>query len=250
MITNYLNQIIRGDCVEVLKQLPSESVDCVFADPPFNIGKKYSQVRDKKNDYKEWSYCWIAECFRVLKKTGSIYLMTLPRYLEWQMPIMASMGVFINLISWRNVSAAHNKKCFWGEYQPIMLYGKTEQYIFNTYAETEETNKRRWGGYSTEYKGQLKDRLGDIPFVYAGSIKHKEAIIEPGTNRKKHPCQMPEKLAFRAIKFSTNIDNIVLDPFVGSGTVPKVCRENNRNFIGIELSPEYCKMAINRILSV
>ena len=236
--------------MEVLKQLPGESVDLVFADPPFNIGKKYSFGMDKKVNYREWTESWIVECFRILKKTGSFYLMTLPRHLDWKMPIMASKGIFINLIAWRNVSASHSKRCFWGEYQPIMLYGKTDQYKFNTYAETEETNKRRWGVYSTEYRGQLKDRWGDIPFVYAGSIKHKEAIIEPGTNRKKHPCQMPEGLALRAIKFSTDITDIILDPFIGSGTTSKVCRENNRNFIGIELNPEYIEIAKKRLASV
>jgi DNA modification methylase len=76
----------------------------------------------------------------------------------------------------------------------------------------------RWGGYSTEYKGQLKDRWDDIKFVYAGSITHPEAILKPGTNAKAHPAQMPLGLPQRAMMFSTDVGDVVLDPFNGSGT--------------------------------
>ena len=243
---DYVNKIICGDCIDVMAEMPDESVDLVFADPPFNVGKQYPNG-DKISDYRKWCKQWIDQCFRVLKPTGSFYLMTLSRHLEWKMPIMARHGMFINLITWRNVSASHSKRKFWGEYQPIMLYGKTDKYTFNTYAQTIKDGERRWGGNSTEYKGQYKDRWDDIPFVYAGSIKHKEAVILEGTNRKAHPCQMPIALAERAILFSSNEDDIVLDPFLGSGTTVVACKRTRRKYIGIELSSEYCKLAENRL---
>lgn len=232
-----------ADCLEWLTKIDAESVDMVFADPPFNKGKAY---KDKRTDYREWCEAWVHECFRVLKDTGSFYLMTLTEHLEWKFPIMAECGVFINLIQWRNVSASHSKRRFWGEYQPILLYGKTGAYKFNTYAEVEETSMRRWGGYSTEYKGQLKDRWEDIPFCYAGSIHHPEAIIKPGTNSKSHPCQMPEGLAARAIKFSTDPGDTVLDPFFGSGTVPVVASKLDRHFMACEIEKKFCDLALNR----
>jgi len=129
-----INQIICGDCLEVMKAWPDGCADLVFADPPFNIGKKYTKG-DKRADYKEWCGLWIRECWRLLKDTGSFYLMTIPRHLDWKLPLLARKGIFINLIKWRNVSASHNKRSFWGEYQPIALYGKTDKYIFNTYAQ-------------------------------------------------------------------------------------------------------------------
>lgn len=248
-----IDKVYQGDCLELMKQIEDKSVDLVFADPPFNIKKPYQDDRD---NYKEWCSDWIRECFRALKEAGSFYLMTLTRHLEWKMPIMSHYGIFINVISWRNVSASHGKRSFWFEYQPIMLYGKTDKYIFNTYAQTDYEalvkygdfrKSWRWGGYSTEYKGQLKDRWDDIPFVYAGSIHHPEAIIEQGTNRKSHPCQMPEGLAKRAIEFSTNEGAIVMDPFLGSGTTAVVCINTNRHYIGMELSPEYCAISEKRI---
>lgn len=235
-----------ADCLEWLARVEDASVDLVFADPPFNKGKGY---KDRRTNYRDWCEAWIVECFRVLKDTGSFYLMTLSEHLEWKMPIMAERGAFINLIHWRNVSASHFKRRFWGAYQPILLYGKTKEYKFNTYAEVEETGQRRWGGYSTEYRGQLKDMWEDIPFCYAGSIRHKEAIMKPGTNSKAHPCQMPEGLAARAIKFSTDPGDIVLDPFCGSGTVPVVAAKLDRHFVACEIEENFCKIALDRFRS-
>ena len=236
--------IYHGDCRDILPQLPK--VDLVFADPPFNVGKPYGNS-DRRDDFREWCASWIGQCWDSLLPTGSFYFMTLTRHLEWQMPLMAKQGKFINLISWRNVSANHSKRQFWGEYQPIMLYGKTEDYIFNTYAQTEETGMRRWGGYSTEYKGQLKDRWDDITFVYAGSIHHAEAILKPQTNEKEHPCQMPEGLVGRAILFSTNQDTLALDPFMGSGTTLRAAKDLGRKAIGIEIEERYCEIAAKRM---
>lgn len=248
-----LDTVYCGDCLEIMSRIPDESVDLVFADPPFNIGKPY---KDRRDDYQDWCAKWIAQCFRVLKDTGSFYHMTLTRHLEWKMPLMAQYGVFMNLISWRNVSASHSKRSFWNEYQPIMVYGKTQDYKFNTYAEVDMTpltdcvqyHKRwRWGGYSTTYRGQLKDRWDDIPFVYAGSIHHPEAIIVAGTNKKAHPCQMPLGIVRRVILFSSDENDIVLDPFLGSGTTAVAAEELGRRWMGIELSSEYCTLAENRI---
>ncbi len=234
--------ILFGDAIEILPGL--EQFDLIFADPPFNIKKPY---KDNRIDYKEWCADWITQGFRILKDTGSFYLMTLTKHLEWKMPIMAESGVFINLISWRNVTASRCPKSFWLEYQPIMLYGKTENYKFNRYAETFDSGERRWGGYSTEHKGQLKDRWDDIPFVYAGSIKHPEAILLPGANKKACCCQMPMGLSNRAILFSTDKNDIVLDLFSHSGTTAVSCEKLNRRWIAIEDKEEYCKIIARRI---
>lgn len=242
------HKIICGDCIEEIKKIESESVDLIFADPPFNVGKFHND-RLKAEEYYSWCENWINACFRVLKKSGTFYLMTLSRHLEKIYPMLGSRGVFINELHWRNVSASHDKRRFWGSYQPILVYGKTKEYIFNTYAETREIEKKnlRWGGYSTEPKGQLLDYWADIPFVYAGSIHHKEAIIREGTNKKVHPTQMPIDLARRAISFSTNKGAIVLDPFVGSGTTLVAAERLERNSIGIEINKEYCELSYNRL---
>ena len=105
----------------------------------------------------------------------------------------------------------------------------------------------RWGKWSTEPKGQLLDYWSDIPPVYAGSIRHKEAIMQPGTNKKAHPTQMPVGLATRAIVFSSDTDDTILDPFMGSGTTGVACVQTGRNFIGIEIDRNYYEIAEKRI---
>lgn len=238
------------DCLEALHKMSDNSVDMIFADPPFNVGIKYNGYKDDADNYRQWCEDWITECFRVLKPTGTFYLMTIDRHLEWKMPIMAKHGHFINLVKWKNVSANHDKRRFWNATQPIMVYGKTAEYKFNTYAQTRTAdemimswNKKRAGNA----KFQLLDYWDDIPLVYAGSIKHKEAILEKGTCKKSHPCQMPEMLPGRAIMFSTDENDVVFDPFTGSGTTAISCQKLGRQFIGSELSPHYFELAKNRI---
>lgn len=237
-----------GDCLQILQGIESESMDMVFADPPFNVGKKYGRGGDNRTDYMEWCAKWIEECFRVLKPTGSFYLMTIDRHLEKLFPMMGQGGVFVNLIKWRNVSGAQGKRTFWNSTQPILFYGKTAEYKFDTYAQTRKIAARnlRWGGYSTRPRGQLLDYWDDIPFVYAGGVRHPEAILIPGTNRKAHPAQMPVSLADRCILFSTDEGDTVLDPFCGSGTVGVSCMKLDRRFIGIEREGEYVKMTRER----
>jgi len=133
-----------------------------------------------------------------------------------------------------------------------MLYGKTDDYTFNTYAEVLEGRPelKRWGSYSTEYRGQLKDYWDDIPFVYAGSITHPEAIMLPGTQRKAHPCQMPLKLGTRAVNFSTGPRAMVLEPFCGLATTCVAAKMLGRRYIGIDISEKYCEIARQRLEAV
>jgi len=240
----------QGEALEIMRSLESKSVDMIFADPPFNIGKKYGgkSSNDNRIDYYEWCADWIAEGFRLLKTTGTFYLMTIARHIFRMGYEMEKHGVFVNKIEWRNVSASRAKKQFWPATQSIAVFGKTEDYKFHTYAQTRKISKEnlRWGGYTTEPKGQLLDYWDDIPFVYAGSVTHPEAILKSGTKKKAHPAQMPINLVARCILFSTDECDTVLDPFNGSGTTGEACIKFNRGFIGIERESEYIQMANKR----
>jgi DNA modification methylase/transposase-like protein len=243
-------QIKCGDCLHVMRGLSRATVDMIFADIPFNVGMKYRTYKDRRPDYREWCAEWIAEGFRVLKPTGSFYLMTITRHLEWQMPLMAQHGVFVNLISWRNVTSAASPRCFRQEYQPILFYGKTAEYKFHPYAEPEKPRFERWGKHKTPPKDQRKDRWDDIKPVYAGSIRHREAIIKPGTNQKAHPTQMPLGLPKRAMLFSTDVGDTVLDPFNGSGTTGEAAKLLCRRYVGIEQDPKYVELTQERLAKV
>lgn len=242
-----INKIYNEDCLETMAKMPDETVDLVFADPPFNIGKKYKGYNDKKDDYYEWQEQWIKECFRILKPTGTFYLMTIDRNLPNTLHSMSKYGIFVNLIKWHNVSASHNKRAFWMGSQPIAMYVKSENYVFNTYAETRETFKAWDKKRAERMKGQLLDYWDDIPLVYAGSIVHKEAILKPGTKQKAHLAQMPEMLPGRAMRFSTNEGMLVYDPFMGSGTTARAAIKLKRNWIGSDVSKEYVELSNNVI---
>ena len=215
-----------GDVLEVLPQI--ERVDMVFADPPFNMSKNYGgnvkgdQMSDA--DYRKWCARWMELCWNIIVPTGSFYLMTVPKHVEWKMPIMSKYGLMINLIIWRSGNIRLPGRALLGAYQPIMLYGKSGEFI---------TNRQK--GESTDFWD-----IQVITGVQAEAIK-----AERGSHRKEHPCQMPVEIGERAIKFSTNKDMIVLDPFMGSGTIARAAKRLRRKFIGIDRVERYCEMAVH-----
>jgi len=239
------HKIIYGNCIDELRKIDNQCVNVIFADPPFNVGKFHNDRLDV-NEYYTWCEKWIGECFRVLKSTGTFYLMTLTRHLEKLYPILSKRGVFINEVHWRNVSSLNDKRRFWGSYQPIIVYGKTDKYIFNINAQMKPM-QFRWDNSQKRIGSRILDIWDDIPRVYAGSIYHKEAILEEGTNKKAHPTQMPIGLARRAILFSSNEDDLVLDPFVGIGTTLIAAIQLKRNSIGIEIRKEWCEDSFQRL---
>ena len=238
------NEIYCGDCLGVMENIPDSSIDMVFADPPFNVGKNYGTgFKDRRNDYDVWTEKWIKLCIDKLKDTGSIYVMNISRNMNMIMNIMDKYAIWRNTIIWKNNGSGSTKNTFWKFYQPIMFYTKTDSYTFNRLTET--IVNPRWSPRAI--KGQLGDIWDDIPFIYTGSIKHKEAILEANSNKKKHPCQMPLGIVSRAIKFSTNKNDLVLDPFIGSGTTALACKMLDRNYIGIDMLQKNCDMSEERI---
>lgn len=237
--------IYHADCRDVLPTLTG--VDLVFADPPFNVGKNYGTAKDSRDDYESWCETWIDDCFKAMNDTATIYLMTIARHLAFTYPILSKRGVFINQVNWKNLAGAQGQKSYWASYQPILVYGKTEDYKFNLYAQRRKTEFYRFGGYSTQQQGRLLDMWDDIPFVYVGSIRHEEAILEPGGKSKAHPCQMPTALSSRCIVFSTDEGDTVLDPFMGSGTTMVSAKKLGRRAIGIEIEERYCEIAARRL---
>ena len=248
---DFLDKIICGDCLQVMSEIPDVSVDLVFADPPFNVGKAYW---DKRDNYEQWCASWIRECFRLLKPTGTFYLMTLPRHLSHTMRSMDAGGIFVDQIIWRTTSLNATRKQYLRSYQLILEYAKTEEYLFHPRAEiVMRTHTVRLGQLKKKpelasgYPGRIGNLWDDIKFIAGGCMAPREAILQKGSKKKAHPCQMPEKLAARAIKFSSDPGDIVLDPFIGSGSTAVAARRGNRRYIGIEIERSYCRLARKRL---
>jgi DNA modification methylase len=246
---DYINKVICGDCPKVMKGIPDKSVDLVWADPPFNVGKDYGNGKkaDMVPNYFSWCKSWIHEGFRILKPTGSFYLMNITRNIGNLQCIMNKYGVFVNLIIWKNVCSWASKRGYYPKYQPILFYGKTKDYYFDTYAQREKPFAR-WGKMTGKMQGQMGDIWMDIPFVWAGSTQHPEAILASGSRAKIHPTQMPTNLARRVIVFSSPINGICIDLFAGVGAFEESAHDLSRRFIGIDINSDYCKIAEQRLV--
>jgi len=244
-----VNEIICGNCIDVMKEIDADSIDLIFSDPPFNLGKDYGDT--SKDDlsfdkYIEWCDEWVKECCRILKPTGSIYIMNISENIWIFQRIFHDLGLrFKNMIAWKNSSLpVKNRYCL--NFQPILFYTKSDKYTFNYGYESHISNAAM--PWSRKNKGNLMiDQWNDIPFIAGGCMASKEAILEEGAKKKAHPCQMPLKLANRIIGFSSNENDLALDPFVGSGTFALSAKMMGRKYIGIDINSKYCDIAQKRI---
>ena len=244
-----VNQIICGDCLEVIKGIPDNSIDLVVTDPPYNKNYSYRDYNDNRLDYWEWLKNIFVEINRVLKINSSIYVKQDLDNLYNMMTILNSIASYKNIINWKNPSQAHPKKNYdkWSEV--ILFYTKGTP-IFNTYAEKRRKPDNYWSGCGKEFKGKMSNYWEDINRVYSGCVHNKEAEINIKTNKKYHSCQMPIGIAKRPILFSSNKGDTILDPFLGSGTTAVACKETGRKYIGIEKDKEYVEIARRRIKSI
>jgi site-specific DNA-methyltransferase (adenine-specific) len=237
-----------GDVLDILPSLPKDGFELVFADPPFNLDKQYKGQQDNRSrkDYIDWSRRWLGASTGLLTPNGGIYIMTIQADIWIYQQFLEEQGfIFKNVIAWRNSSIpVKNRYCI--NYQPIIFFTRSTKYTFNCKAESHLSNAvLPWG---RENKGHLMiDQCNDIPFIAGGCMASKEAILEPGTKKKAHPCQMPLRLAERIVKFSSNPGDNVLDVFMGSGTMAEACKKLDRNYTGIDKVQEYCDIAKARL---
>lgn len=245
-----INKIYNMDCLEGMKQIEDNSVDCSWTDPPYNIDYNYSEYKDNKTKEEYW--CFLEEVFkdiyRVLKDGSCLFIKQYHKNQYKMVKVCLDIGFLLhNTIIWKNSSPAQPKSNYKSIYEVILVFTKGEIKYFNDKFETRKTimpwNKDRLNNYY----GKLSNLWDDIPPVYAGSIKHKEGVYKVGTNKKIHPAQHPIKLVTRSIGFTTKENEIVLDPFIGSGTTAVACKQLNRNFIGFEITEEYCVVANKRL---
>ncbi len=241
--------IFHGDCCEILKQLDDQSVDLVFADPPYNIGKKFSKFSDTwPTDvaYAEWCYSWLAECMRVLKSTGSLYVMASTQAMPYLDLWLRSRLTILSRIVWHYDSSGVQAKRYYGSmYEPLLFCVKdTKAYTFNSsHIEVEA----RTGAVR-----KLIDYRKDTPTPYKTTKIPGNAWYFPRVRYRMdeyedHPSQKPESLLERIIKASSNRNDVVLDPFGGTFTTSAVAQRLGRQSISIESQTEYIKIGLRRL---
>jgi DNA modification methylase len=236
------NQIICGDCVEILRQAAEPFADLIFADPPFNIGYKYDKYHDKKHHekYLAWSEDWIAACAAVLKPRGSFYIAIGDEYAANVKLIADAQGLVLrNWIIWHYSFGQQTKNKFARAHTHILYFVKDPKgFVFNDEVVRVISDRQK------KYKDKRANPAGKMPDDVWNEYPR---ICGTFVERTGFPCQMPESLLARIIRVSSNEGDWVLDPFCGSGTTAAVAHKLGRVYTSIDLSEQYVEAARQRI---
>jgi len=241
-------KIIHGDVLLGLQKIPDESVDLIFADPPYNIGKDFDGLKEDwtEESFLEWCYEWIDECHRVLKPHGSFYLMNSTENIAFLDIYCRSLFTVKSRIVWSYDSSGVQAKSYFGSmYEPILMLTKNpKNYTFN--------HKEILVEAKTGAKRQLIDYRKNPPQPYntkkvPGNVWEFPRVRFKMDEYENHPTQKPESLIERIIKASSNEGDLVLDPFSGSFSTGAVSKRLNRKFVGIEINEDYVKMGIRKL---
>ena len=246
MIDKYINKIYQGDCLELFKNIPDNSVDMTFADPPFNLKKNYNGYKDslKFQEYLNWCEKWISEMVRVTKPTGSIFLHNIPKWLTYYATYLNKSAFFKHWISWDAPTSPMGKSLQPAHYG-ILFYGKEEKGTKINELRYPHKRDRKQGFLLKDYGGK-KDKLHPFGPLVADTwtdihrVKHNK-------NRDTHPCQLPIHLLDRIILLSTDENDIVLDPFSGTGTTAISAKRLGRKYIGFELDQFYVDISKEKL---
>lgn len=248
------DQMIQGDCIQVMKGvpgIPDNSVDMVFTDPPYMIsqkglkidrtniqnkslrrnGRKSKELNydfgewdhfESREDFLRWTEIWVKECFRILKDTGNFVSFFSKSEISYFEDILNKYGHVRQTIVWHKTNPVPQ----------IFKVGFMSSVEFMSWA-----TKQKGAKHTFNYKlGQHHNYI--------------ETPICMGNERLDHPTQKPEKVVWWLVEYLSNPGDIILDPFMGVGTIPAVCKELGRRYIGIEISSKYCETARKRIKAI
>lgn len=241
-----IDQVINGDSLTVLAQIPDNTVDVCFADPPFNLDKKYTSYKDRRavDDYLAWCEQWLRELVRVTKPSGSILVHNIPKWLTYYANILNEIAHFRHWIAWDAMSAPVGKTLLPAHYG-ILFYSK--QAKGTKFFEVRAPHKtcRECGAFLKDYGGKQDQRH---PFgMLVSDVWTDIHRLRHNKRRDPHPCQLPIHLLERLILMTTDEGDLVLDPFLGTGTTAIAAKRLSRHYIGIELDPTYQQVALEKL---
>lgn len=242
------NVVHCGDAVDVLSRYPDESVDLAFADPPYNLDKSYGAYDDEqdKDRYLSWCEEWLAEYVRVLKPTGSLYLLNLPRWTMHHANFLQKHVVVQNWIVWDALSEPRGK-LMPAHYGLLFCTKHPTQFTFN-YEEVRAIDSRIYclrGACLRKRKMNQIDEKEPLTDLWwdIHRIKHRR-------DRDRHPCQLPDALMQRIVRMSTNPGDVVLDALCGAGTTPVIAAKLGRRYVAIDIDPYYVDLTRRKVAEV
>jgi len=251
-IEQITNKTICQDIFEILDFLPADSVDLLFADPPYNLNKSFNKRFFSKislSEYEEWLELWIPKLVRILKPTSSIYICG-----DWRSSaaihrIMDKYFIVRNRITWEREKGRGAMRNWKNCSEDIWFCTVTNDYTFNIDA---VKIKRQVIAPYTYKNGAPKDweesNNGRFRITHPSNIWTDLTVpFWSMPENTDHPTQKPEKLIAKIILASSNEDDIVFDPFLGSGTTLVAAKKLNRRYIGVEIDETYCCFAEKRL---
>jgi site-specific DNA-methyltransferase (adenine-specific) len=246
MIEKYKNRILQGDCLDLFKNIPDNSVDVTFADPPFNLNKKYTSYTDSLEfqEYLNWCEKWIFEMVRITKPSGSIFLHNIPKWLTYYATYLNKFAYFKHWISWDAPTSPMGKSLQPAHYG-ILFYTKEAKGAKIYELRYPHKRDRKQGFLWKDYGGK-KDLLHTFgPLV--SDVWTDIHRIKHNTKRDPHPCQLPIHLIDRLVLMTTDENDIVFDPFLGTGTTAISAKRLGRSYVGFELDADYVEISLGRL---
>jgi len=241
------DRIHNTDCISGMRKIPKNKIDLIITDPPFAIGfkaargnynrkdsrvmKGYSEIRPK--DYYDFSHRWMSECLRVLKESGSMYVFSGWNNLKDILTALDDVGFHtVNHLIWKyQFGVVTRKKFVTSHYHCLYVCKNREKrrfYPFSRFRQAERDSR----GRSLHYGD--KEDVWDIRREY-------------WTGDDKTPTKLPAELIAKILEYSSRKNDVVMDPFLGSGQVAVVSKMNRRRYVGFEIVPEYFKFAKRRL---
>lgn len=246
-----------GDAIAWLRTLDTESVDLIFADPPYNIKKAEWDTFESQEQYVEWSLQWIQEAARVLKPTGTLYICGFSEIIaDLKLPA-SRLFKGCRWLIWHYKNKA-NLGSDWGRsHESILHFRKGRQFTFNI-----DDVRIPYGNHTLKYPEHPQAETSQYGKGNGGKntlwqpnpcgAKPRDVMEIPTTcngmhEKTPHPTQKPEELLCKLVLASSNVGDLVIDPFLGSGTTAVVAEQLRRRWKGCDISLEYCQWAVKRI---
>lgn len=229
--------IVTGDAISELEKITPASVDLIIADPPYNLGKNYGNNHDIQgfDEYLSFSRAWLKRAYCILKPNGTIYVFMGFKFISYLYDILdRELGMFFNSwIVWHYTQGIGKTKGFSPRHDDILMFTKNHDFKF------------RLDDIRVPQKF-YRDR-NNMRGANPGDVWEFSHVHYCNDNRQDHPTQKPEGLIERMVLASSDEDDLIVDPFSGSGTTLRVCQQLNRKAIGIEINPDYVAMTLKRL---
>lgn len=241
--------LVCGDAFAVLKELPATSFDLLFADPPYNLTKGFGVETfsaRSSDDYAAWLDSWLTLCVPLLKPTASVYVCGDWRSSSAIQSVGSRCFKLRNRITWEREKGRGARANWKNATEDIWFFTVSDEYTFNVDA----VKQRRRVLAPYRENGEPKDwnENGNYRDTHASNIWTDISVpFWSMPENTDHPTQKPEKLLAKIILASTNADDLILDPFAGSGTTAVTAKKLGRGFVAIEKDEDHCLLAAKRL---